>query len=210
VARHEGKAIFIDGALPGETVDYAPYRRKENYELAQISAILKLSREGRRHLTPETLNMTQLVQSVADTIRHQTGVAKAELRVEPLPALESDRLSLEQIFGNLIDNAVKYLDPARPGRVTVTGRDAPGGWVEFEVADNGRGVSPRDHERIFELFRRSGRQDRPGEGVGLAFVRNSVRRLGGSVEVESEPGQGSTFRLKFPKRLELAEIGDVL
>jgi len=115
---------------------------------------------------------------------------------------------MEQIIGNLIDNAVKYLDPARPGRIVVSGRDLPGGWVEYNIADNGRGISARDHERIFELFRRSGRQDRPGEGLGLAFVRNSVRRLGGAIEVESTLGEGSTFRLKFPKRLILAEFGD--
>jgi signal transduction histidine kinase len=80
--------------------------------------------------------------------------------------LDSDRLSVEQIFGNLIDNAVKYLDASRPGRIVVTGEAAPGGWIVYRIADNGRGVSDRDHERIFELFRRAGRQDRPGEGLG--------------------------------------------
>jgi signal transduction histidine kinase len=71
-------------------------------------------------------------------------------------------------------------------------------------------LSERDHERIFELFRRSGRQDRPGEGLGLAFVRNSVRRLGGEITVESRFGEGSTFRLKFPKRLTLELAGDAI
>src|SRR5690606_41487837 len=101
----------------------------------------------------------------------------------------------------LIDNAVKYLDTDRPGEIVVSGEELAGGWVVYRIADNGRGVAPRDHERIFELFRRSGRQDRAGEGLGLAFVRNSGRRLGGTIEVESELGIGSTFRLKFPKRL---------
>ncbi|MFN3353534.1 MAG: sensor histidine kinase [Brevundimonas sp.] len=173
-----------------------------------INAILKLSREGRRTLTPETLDMRKLAQGIADSVRHQTDAADAEIEVGDLPEVESDRLSMEQVFGNLIDNAVKYLDPSRPGLIRVTGRDAPGGWVVYEIADNGRGVPAKDHERIFELFRRSGRQDRPGEGLGLAFVRNSVRRLGGVVELESELGQGSTFRLKFPKRLVVQDPGD--
>ena len=73
-----------------------------------------------------------------------------------------------------------------------------------------RGVAPRDHERIFELFRRAGRQDRTGEGLGLAFVRNSVRRLGGQIDLESELGKGSTFLLKFPKRLVLPDSGAAL
>ena len=175
-----------------------------------INAILKLSREGRRNLVSEPLDMTAMVGRIADSVRHQTEAADAEIVVEGLASIESDRLSVEQIMSNLIDNALKYLDPKRSGRIVVSGEDLPGGWVEYAVADNGRGISDRDHERIFELFRRSGRQDQPGEGLGLAFVRNSVRRLGGSIEVESELGKGSTFRLKFPKRLILAEIGDAL
>jgi len=175
-----------------------------------INAILKLSREGRRNLAPEVLDVGVIAQKAADAIRHQTEEVGAEVIVEATPSVESDRLSMEQIIGNLIDNAVKYLDPARPGRIVVSGRDLPGGWVEYLIADNGRGISARDHERIFELFRRAGRQDRPGEGLGLAFVRNSVRRLGGAIEVDSTLGEGSTFRLKFPKRLILVEIGDTL
>ena len=166
-----------------------------------INAILKLSREGRRAPVPEALDMTAMATQIADSVRHQTEEADAEIIVQDLPGVESDRLSMEQIFGNLIDNAVKYLDEGRPGRIEISGRDLLGGWVEYEIADNGRGISERDHERIFELFRRSGRQDRTGEGLGLAFVRNSVRRLGGTIDIESELGKGSTFRLKFPKRL---------
>jgi signal transduction histidine kinase len=174
-----------------------------------INAILKLSREGRRNLTPEILEMTPLVQAIADSVRHQTDAADAVITVQPLPRLDSDRLSIEQIFGNLVDNAVKYLDRSRPGVITVSGEQTDDGWVVYRIADNGRGISPKDHERIFELFRRSGRQDRPGEGLGLAFVRNSVRRLGGSIDIESELDKGSTFILKFPKRLVLGDVGDI-
>jgi len=172
-----------------------------------INAILKLSREGRRSLVPELLDMTAMVQGIADSVNHQTAEANAEIVVEPLPRLDSDRLSIEQVFGNLIDNAVKYLDHDRPGRIVVSG-EADHDWVIYRIADNGRGIAPRDHERIFELFRRSGRQDRAGEGLGLAFVRNSVRRLGGDITVDSELGKGSTFILKFPTRLILADAGD--
>jgi signal transduction histidine kinase len=172
-----------------------------------INAILKLSREGRRSLVPELLDMTGMVQAIAASVHHQTEAAHAEIIVEPLPRLDSDRLSIEQIFGNLIDNAVKYLDHDRPGRIVVSGREQ-GDWLVYRIEDNGRGISPKDHERIFELFRRSGRQDRAGEGLGLAFVRNSVRRLGGDVTVDSELGKGSTFILKFPTRLILADAGE--
>ena len=175
-----------------------------------INAILKLSREGRRNLAPEPLDMTAMAQAIADSVNHQTAEAGAEIRVGDLPGIESDRLSMEQIFGNLIDNAVKYLDQGRPGEIVVEGQEQLGGWVTYRISDNGRGVAPRDHERIFELFRRSGKQDRAGEGLGLAFVRNSVRRLGGQIDVESELGKGSTFILKFPKRLVVSEPGAAL
>ena len=175
-----------------------------------INAILKLSREGRRNLAIETLDMTAMAQGIADSVRHQTETADAEIVVRDLPMIDSDRLSMEQIFGNLIDNAVKYLEASRPGRIEISGEDVPGGWIVYRIADNGRGVAPRDHERIFELFRRAGRQDRAGEGLGLAFVRNSVRRLGGQIDLESELGKGSTFLLKFPKRLVLPDSGAAL
>ncbi len=173
-----------------------------------INAILKLSREGRRSLVPETVDVGAVATHVGDSIRHLLDESDTELIVGEVPKFESDRLSIEQIVGNLIENAVKYSDPGRPNRIDITGQELAGGWVEFRIADRGRGIAPKDHERIFELFRRSGRQDRPGEGLGLAFVRNSVRRLGGSIDVESELAQGSTFILKFPKRLVVDEAGE--
>jgi signal transduction histidine kinase len=173
-----------------------------------INAILRLSREGRRNLVPEMLDMAAMTERIADTVRHQLEATETDFVVGEMVPFESDRLSMEQIVGNLVDNAVKYLQPGRPGRIEITGHDLPGGWVEYAIADNGRGIAAKDHERIFELFRRAGRQDQKGEGLGLAFVRNSVRRLGGSIEVESELGEGSTFRLKFPKRLILDDAGE--
>lgn len=168
-----------------------------------INAILRLSREGHRALNPETVDMAALIETAADSVRHRLSENGGEIDVsKPLPEINSDRLALEQIFGNLIDNAVKYLDSARPGRIVVRGRGTRTG-VEYEVEDNGRGIPPEDHERIFELFRRSGVQDRPGEGIGLSHVRALVRRLGGSISVESSLGKGTIFRVRLPSHLPL-------
>lgn len=168
-----------------------------------INAILRLSREGRRVLTPEPVAMKVIAQGIADSLRHQTEAVGAEIVVaDDLPGLVTDRLAIEQAFGNLIENAVKYLDTERPGRIAVRGRE-DGTFVEYEIEDNGRGIEPKDHERVFELFRRAGIQDKVGEGLGLSFVQTIVRRLGGSVALASEPGRGSTFSLRFPKVLNL-------
>ena len=146
--------------------------------------------------------MTALVQRLADAQRHQTEAAGASIRVAgDLPRVTADRLAMEQIFGNLIDNAVKYLSPGRPGRITVTGQPTGGGRVRIAVADNGRGIAERDHVRVFELFRRSGVQDQPGEGIGLAHVKALIRSLGGRIDVASELGVGTTFVVTLPRTM---------
>ena len=163
-----------------------------------INAILKLSREGRRTLRPEKIALAALVKAQSESLSQQLASKQAELSVEDdLPDLVSDRLAIEQIFGNLIENAVKYLAPDRAGTVLIKGRKE-GAFLYYQIADNGRGIATKDRERIFELFRRSGEQDTQGEGIGLAYVRNLVRRLGGGVAVESEFGVGSTFTVTLP------------
>ena len=160
-----------------------------------INAILRLSREGRRVLVPEALDMGALCAGVVDSLRHQA--AETVVTTGDLPPLVSDRIAIEQIISNLLDNALKYSQPGRPARIDVTGR-REGEWVSVSVADNGRGIAPRDMERVFDLFRRAGPQDRPGEGIGLAHVRALVRRLGGTIDCTSTPDVGSTFVLRLP------------
>ncbi|WP_262031547.1 PAS domain-containing protein [Microvirga sp. Mcv34] len=168
-----------------------------------IGAILKLSREGRRVLAPEPIDMAQMLEAQRRSVTHQLSEKGAELLLEPVPDLASDRLAIEQIFGNLIDNAVKYLEPTRPGRIVVRGHDL-GANVVYEVEDNGRGIDSKDFERIFDLFRRSGVQDQQGEGIGLAHVRALVRRLGGTISVSSRRGEGSTFTVVLPSYLSVS------
>lgn len=168
-----------------------------------IGAILKLSREGRRVLTPEPVDMADLLAGCHRSLNQQLDGTGTEFIVDGVPDVVSDRVALEQIFGNLIDNAAKYLDPDRPGRIVVRGQDA-GVYVRYEIEDNGRGIDPKDFDRIFDLFRRAGAQDRPGEGIGLAHVRSLVRRLGGAISVSSRPGVGSTFTVLLPRTLHTA------
>ena len=163
-----------------------------------INAILRLSREGRRPITPEKLDMNAVVQSIADTHRHQLDEKDIDFSiVSRLPTLTSDRLAIEQIFGNIVENAIKYMLPGRKGRIEIRGR-VEGPRTIYEIADNGRGIDRKDHERIFDLFRRSGMQDQPGEGIGLAHTRALAYRLGGTISVESELGRGATFRINLP------------
>jgi signal transduction histidine kinase len=165
-----------------------------------ITAILRLSREGRRVLTPERLDMQALLGSILDSVRHQADAAGAALILGPVPSLIGDRLAIEQIFSNLVENALKYLAPGRPGRIELSGL-RQGRMVRYEVRDNGRGIAARDRERVFELFRRAGPQNTTGEGIGLAHVRALLRRLGGTVDCESVPDVGSTFVVRLPAEM---------
>ena len=162
-----------------------------------ISAILNLTREGRREFVPEKIDTRELIEAIVSTLAHQSAEAQAEIHVAPLPDLVSDRLALEQIFSNLIDNAIKYLKAGAPGEIRIRGRTKLG-YAIFEISDNGRGIDPKDHQRIFDLFRRAGTQDKPGQGIGLAHVRALVRRLGGTMSVSSELNTGSTFTITLP------------
>ncbi|QAU50239.1 sensor histidine kinase [Bradyrhizobium guangzhouense] len=162
-----------------------------------ISAILNLTREGRREFQPERIDTRDFIETIVSSLAHQASEAQAEIHLEPLPNIVSDRLALEQIFSNLIDNAIKYLKNGVPGEIRIRGRTKLG-YAIFEISDNGRGIDPRDHQRIFDLFRRAGTQDKPGQGIGLAHVRALVRRLGGTMSVSSELNAGSTFTITLP------------
>jgi signal transduction histidine kinase len=163
-----------------------------------VSAILALSRAGKRELKPENIDMSALVDGVMTTLAHEAQAVGAEIEVGTLPSITCDRLALEQVFSNLLDNALKYLRPGEPGRIQVTGY-AASGRVVYEVRDNGRGIAEADQRRVFEPFRRAGTQDQRGEGIGLAHVRTLVRRLGGTIKLTSALNSGSTFRVALPQ-----------
>jgi signal transduction histidine kinase len=167
-----------------------------------IAALLKLSREGQREFQPQLIDMSKLLRSTLEALAHQTRDVNAKISIGELPAITSDRLALEQVFSNLMDNAVKYLRTDVPGNIEVRATESAKD-ITYEVCDNGRGIDTKDRERIFDLFRRSGVQDRPGDGIGLAHARTLVRRLGGSIDVESEPDHGTIFKVTLPKRWHL-------
>jgi signal transduction histidine kinase len=211
-----GRAAESASSVPVITADAEPALEGEDKQLSEgftealgfikssiakmdrlITAILNLTREGRREFVPVRIDTRELIEAIVTTVAHQASEAEAQIRIEPLPDIVSDRLAMEQIFSNLIDNALKYLKPGVPGDISVRGRTKLG-FAIFEITDNGRGIDPKDHQRIFDLFRRAGTQDKPGQGIGLAHVRALVRRLGGTMSVSSELHSGSTFTITLP------------
>ncbi len=172
-----------------------------------INTILRLSREGRRTLKPERVDLRELIEVSLSALQHQVSQAAGTVKLElSVPSILTDKQSLEHIVGNLLDNAVKYRSTSRPLQIQVSTRAAPGNRMSLEVTDNGRGIADQDRERVFELFRRSGTQDQPGEGIGLAYVRTLVRNLGGDITVSSILDQGTTFQVVLPRMLQVSEM----
>jgi len=162
------------------------------------AGLLKLARIGRRELHLEELDAGALLQETLRTLGHQIQTRNIAVRTGPLPRITSDRSAIEQVFGNLLDNAVKYLDPRRPGQIEVSA-EVRADVVVFQVRDNGRGIAESDMHKVFQPFRRAGPEDVPGEGMGLAFVRALLHRLGGRIECYSQIGVGTTFSVTLPK-----------
>ncbi|MDO9107020.1 MAG: ATP-binding protein [Methylovulum sp.] len=164
-----------------------------------LSGILKISRLGRQELNISVVDTQRLVTDNIEAIKYQSDQASAQFQVQPLPPVEADPYLLAQIFANLLSNAIKYLDPKRPGKIEIWADNQPD-HVSFFVRDNGLGVSEKDQKKIFEMFRRGSNHTVEGEGVGLNYVKSAIKRLGGTIAVESNPGQGSVFSFTLPKR----------
>jgi len=176
-----------------------------------ISGLLHLSRLGRAPLVFQPLDMNALLQAVLEAMTFQVRTAAAEVTVDALPACRADAALINQVFSNLLDNAIKYRDSVRPLRVRVWGRypgwDRHPGWGHREkdaravycVEDNGLGVAPEHQQKIWDLFYRPNPQGSgAGEGIGLPAVQKIVERHGGTVWMESEIGKGSRFFLALP------------
>jgi len=164
-----------------------------------LAGLLKVSRLGRVSLTIEKINMKDLMAEVVDGFEFQTREAGVKLEVGRLPQCQGDRAQLNQVFSNLIDNALKFLDPKRPGIIRISGRKEDR-QVVYTVGDNGVGIAPENQKTVFQIFRRFAPMDTPGEGLGLNIVRRILERHGGKIWLESEQGKGSRFHVSLPIR----------
>jgi signal transduction histidine kinase len=147
---------------------------------------------------PERIDTGRLVSEIIDLQVPKEIHVEVALR---MPILQAERVPLQQVFMNLIGNAVKYAGAARPdAHITVTWRDLDDAF-EFAVSDDGPGIPQEFHDRIWGMFQTLESRDKvEGAGVGLAVVKKIVETRGGHVSVESTEGQGATFRFTWPKR----------
>ncbi|WP_321937631.1 sensor histidine kinase [Paraburkholderia sp. J8-2] len=217
---HEHRAMteVLDGDVD-ESLQFL--RQAVARAAAIIDALLRLSRAGRLEYRWQRVNVARLVERVLGGLSEERAQA-ARIEVGELPPAWGDPAAIEQIFGNLIENALHHLDPARPGRVEIgalaaasesadeagksAGKDAgKTGAAEplertrtYFVRDNGVGIAQAYLPKLFRAFQRLHGGESPGQGTGLALAKRIVERHGGRIWVESAEGAGSTFFVALP------------
>lgn len=162
-----------------------------------ISGILRYVTLAHAAVQKERVDMNEVVKDAME----QVGAPRETIEItveDKLPVVAGHRTHLTQVFQNLLDNAVKYMDKPK-GRIRIGCVDRDGYW-QISVADNGLGIDQRDFDRIFQIFQTLNRRDKiEATGIGLSIVRKIVEQHGGRVWVESKPGEGSTFLFTLPK-----------
>ena len=162
-----------------------------------INDLLEYSRVGMSARPLEPVNCSRLMDGVLSSLNEAIDSKRASIECSPLPVVSGDEAQLSRLFQNLVGNALKFCGEDYP-RVRIWAELDGDDWV-FSVKDNGIGIAPEFQERIFGMFSRlHSRSQYSGTGIGLALCSKIAQRHGGRIWVESEVGQGSTFRFNIP------------
>lgn len=164
----------------------------------QIQDLLRYSRLNTRQKTFEQVDTTQIIDRAIATLQLKIKQSKATISIEsPLPMILGDSINLQNLWQNLIGNAIKYAGD-RPPEIKINCQKLDRQWL-FSIQDNGIGIDPKYRERIFQIFQRlHTNEEYPGTGIGLAICQRIVNLHGGKIWVESNSSKGSTFFVTLP------------
>ncbi len=183
--------------LPAPSQKHLSQLRRRVQRLEQLlDDMLAYSRIGRVQYAPETVKITDLMRDIIELLAPPPGFA---IKVPTaLPTLVTLRIPLETVLRNLLSNAIKHHHQPHNAHIHVDARKV-GNAIEFSIRDDGPGIDPKFHERIFGMFQTLQPRDQvEGSGIGLALVKKTVESYGGQITVESVMGQGTTFRVRWP------------
>ncbi|MEM9246582.1 MAG: PAS domain S-box protein, partial [Cyanobacteria bacterium P01_F01_bin.153] len=187
----------LQGVLPEDSREHLQLIRKRIERMGNLlNGLLEYSRVGRKQIEPGTVVIAELLQGVIDSLSPPSGF-EVEI-VGQMPVLQARSLSLQQVFANLIGNAIKYCD-RNDGKLIILVEERDKDYA-FSLEDNGPGIDSHHHEKIFTIFQTLNSRDKvESTGVGLAIVKKILELEGGTISVASELGQGTTFTFTWPK-----------
>ena len=163
-----------------------------------VDGLLRLSRAGRVAYQWNIVPLVPIVKRVVESLRLTMEGARAQVEIDELPPAWGDASALEQLYANLIANAVHYLDSSRPGLIHVGALPVGISEQTYFVSDNGLGIPDTSVAKVFRVFQRFHPDVHEGEGMGLAIVNRIVQRHNGRIWVESSEGKGTTFYVALP------------
>lgn len=163
-----------------------------------ILDLLGYSRAGKTDQPVQPVSLTDIMEDVVHILQKEIESHQAQIHYQDLPMVNAHHTSLQQIFQNLISNAIKYSEPERSPEIYISVEKQDQHWL-LSVKDNGIGIEEEYHDEIFEIFRRLHRRETyAGSGIGLAIVKKNVESHGGKIWVVSQEGEGSTFFFTIP------------
>ncbi len=207
------KTLFVDKTLEPETLHQLGIITDEDipktlsFVLSNIekmdtliNGLLQLSRTGRVEMNIQKIDMNELFANIIQSLDFQIKEAKCEIKINPLPECYGDAALLDQLFANIISNALKYSDSERTLEITV-GAKKTYNRVVYTIKDNGIGIEQKHLDKIWDIFYRiDPRSDKTGDGIGLSLVKRIAEKHNGKVWAESEVNIGSVFHIEIQNR----------
>lgn len=161
-----------------------------------LKGLLKISRLGRQKMHFVPLNMNKLLKEASESLEYESNQNKIQINIDDVPDCFGDEIQINQLFSNLMENAIKFMHPDRPGKIHISGKKGIK-FVKYTVEDNGIGIAKEHQKKVFELFHKLNPQ-KPGSGLGMNIVKQIIEKHNGKIELSSEMGKGSSISVFLP------------
>lgn len=186
-------ALILNEELP-ESIHYITTSIAKMDNL--LMGLLQISRLGRQESSIELLSMNILMQQVADSYKYEIHKGLIEVVIKDLPRCYGDKDQINQLFSNLLGNAIKFLSPERKGKIVISGTEE-GKFSRYKIKDNGIGIEKAHQKKIFEMFYKLD-PNKPGSGLGMSIIKQIIEKNNGSIQLHSEYGEGTEITINLP------------